>query len=223
MDTTRFFPLKDEEIACTTCGCTSDCASTTEGTPKDGDISICMYCAQVRRFVIRNEALVGYAPMTDEEIAALDEETRDLVARYRSTYAVFLERAVAQIRAKDPATLTPGEEQMLRTAETVLKEPAATGAAPVGLDLTGRVFAWKNDEPVFLRMPQSDKLYLAVFSSARKLKKFHSIAHAPFKSIKQIENGPEFLTSFVDHPQIVVIVDPYVTEQGRVRFLQVAR
>jgi hypothetical protein len=45
-----------------------------------------------------------------------------------------------------------------------------------------------------------------------------------FSSIKQIENGPEFLSSFPrtdGTSQIKIIIDPYYTEAGRVRYVEI--
>lgn len=85
------------------------------------------------------------------------------------------------------------------------------------------LFAWAEDQPVLLKIAGSPLFYLACFTSADNLRAMHLHLDAPFEKIKQIEDGLEFLSSFDDHPNVIVIVDPYFTPEGRVRFVQVER
>lgn len=90
--------------------------------------------------------------------------------------------------------------------------------------LTGTLFPWEGGLPCFLRIPGSEYEYLPCFTSADKLHEMMAIVGITGYTIKQVEDGPEFLTSF-DVPEarnIRVILDPHFVEGGRLRFFQVA-
>lgn len=88
--------------------------------------------------------------------------------------------------------------------------------------MTAKLIPWDGNQPVWLTMPGSPILYLPVFSTEYQLRETMSKAGVFFQSIKQIEDGPEFLQSVVDaKEQIAVIVDPYFLPNGRVRFTQI--
>jgi hypothetical protein len=100
--------------------------------------------------------------------------------------------------------------------------PKPTGRSNI-VTLEGALFAWNRtrEQPVLLAMPGSDLHYIACFSSAAKLREVHARARAPFDLIKQIEDGPEFLASVAATPGFAVIIDPWFTFEGRLRFTQV--
>jgi hypothetical protein len=100
--------------------------------------------------------------------------------------------------------------------------PRRTGKPAQAVDLTGMLIPWgQDDQPVFLNMPLSTKLYLPCFSSEDLL--VSSLAGVPYEKIKQIDDGREFLSSVPS--AIAVIVDPQYGDEpgGLVRFTQVLR
>jgi hypothetical protein len=90
------------------------------------------------------------------------------------------------------------------------------------LNVTGHLFAWKDNQPVIMRMPGTDDLFLAVYSTVEKL---HAIHGGIGYTIKRIDDGFEFLDSLpVETPDghlLRVIVDPYYTPRRTVRFTEV--
>lgn len=89
-------------------------------------------------------------------------------------------------------------------------------------DLTGRLLALdEGDEPVLLRRPGSALVYLPCFASPAELGA--TLAHLGLAlcKIKQIDSGREFLRAIPK--DVVVLVDPERTAEGRMRFVQVKR
>jgi hypothetical protein len=102
-------------------------------------------------------------------------------------------------------------------------KPHRVGTPERSVSLTGTVFPWKDWQPVFFRMPQSDYLYIPCFTDVDKLRDMMARLNIRDYKIKQVDNGPEFLTSF-DVPEasnMRVILDPHFIEGGKVRFTQV--
>ncbi len=102
--------------------------------------------------------------------------------------------------------------------------PKPTGAPPKEITLTGRVFGWLKDiqQPALFQMPGSPFFYLMCFTYAPNLRDFHSRADVPFDSIKQIDDGREFLeTSDFPKDQIRICLDPWFTPEGRVRYTEI--
>jgi len=221
--TTQFYEPKPRPT-CPSCGCEADAATGDAGkTPRDGDASFCLYCGVVRAFVMKGEGLVGYRIMTDEEIAA-DPDGQKKIAITRAGYARFLVEIQRKFAGRDPATLSEGERQILKTAAAI-PAPTRVGNADE-VSLTGQLFAWRDHglvtgEPVLLAMPNTPCLYLACFTSEADLRLMHTIAAAPFDRIKQVQDGREFLSSIP--PSITVILNPRITPEGRVRFTQILR
>ena len=103
--------------------------------------------------------------------------------------------------------------------------PHPIGTGSKSIDLTGALFPWEGEQPVFMRMPGSSYLYLPCFTEVDKLRLIMARIGVFSYSVKQIEDGPDFLTSF-DVPgaeDIRVILDPHFLEDGKVRFTQVAK
>lgn len=90
------------------------------------------------------------------------------------------------------------------------------------VELTGMLFPWDGVQPVLASMPGSPSFYLALFSDEERLRSFMEEAKIPFRSIKQVQDGPEFLTSFDErHRQTLkIIINPYYLPNGRVRFTE---
>ncbi len=101
--------------------------------------------------------------------------------------------------------------------------PRLVNPFPKTLDLTGKLFPWDGVQPVLLSMPGSPSLYLPCFSSAAHLRDCMATAGIGYAGIKEIQDGPEFLSSFeLEHRRTMkIIVDPYFLPNGRVRFSEV--
>jgi len=78
-----------------------------------------------------------------------------------------------------------------------------------------------NNQPVFLEMAASSKLYLAVFSTKAKLDLFIRDYPIPYEKIISITDGPEFIDSLPGH--ITIVVDPYRHSNGAMRYLEIFR
>ena len=101
--------------------------------------------------------------------------------------------------------------------------PHQVGTASKSIDLTNALFPWDSVVPCYLRMPNSEYLYLPCFTSEDKLRTLMTQVGITGYTIKKIEDGPEFMTSFnvPEASNIKVILDPHFVDGGRVRFLQV--
>ena len=78
-----------------------------------------------------------------------------------------------------------------------------------------------NNQPVFLEMPASNKLYLAVFSTKAKLDHFIRDYPISYEKIISITDGYEFIESLPGH--ITIVVDPYRHRNGNMRYLEIFR
>lgn len=103
-------------------------------------------------------------------------------------------------------------------------EPHRTSKPLESVNLTHALFPWDGEFPCYLSMPDSEYLYLPCFTSADKLRAMMDQVGITGYTIKHIDDGPEFLTSF-DVPEaknVKVILDPHFVDGGKVRFLQVS-
>lgn len=102
--------------------------------------------------------------------------------------------------------------------------PNPVGTASKSIDLTHALFPWDGESPCYLRMPDSEYLYLPCFTSAEKLRAMMDQVGITGYTIKQIDDGSEFMTSFnvPEAKDIKVILDPHFVDGGKVRFLQVS-
>ena len=104
--------------------------------------------------------------------------------------------------------------------------PRRTDKLPVTVSLTGKLIPWKDGQAVLLSMPMSPHLYLSCFSTQEKLESILSQAEVEWDKIKEIDDGKEFIVSIINiiknHNQdIIIIIDPYYTETGTIKFTQV--
>jgi hypothetical protein len=103
--------------------------------------------------------------------------------------------------------------------------PKRTGCPPVEIDLTGQVFPWEGDCPVYFRMAESPYLWLPIFSDASRLRGFLQQVGVSHERIKVIDDDRVFLDSFPRKnsagDEIRFMLDPYLTEDGKVRYLEV--
>ena len=103
-----------------------------------------------------------------------------------------------------------------------MPEPHQVGTPLKSVSLTGTVFPWDGSQPHYLRMPESNYLYLPCFTDVDKLRDMMDRLHIQRYVIKQVDDGPEFLTSF-DVPKaehVRVILDPHFIGEGKIRFTQ---
>lgn len=104
----------------------------------------------------------------------------------------------------------------------MIEAPKSTGKPPQEIVLTGCLIPWGRGQPVLAHiMGLPSVFHLMVFSEEEKLKSFMSQAGIPFESVKQIDDGTEFLSSIPD--DIVIIQNPRFTSEGKIRYLQVFR
>lgn len=101
-----------------------------------------------------------------------------------------------------------------------MDRPKRTGKPPEEVTLTGKVLPWAQGQPVLLEMPFSIWRYLPLFESPDALKSFMSEAGIEWESIKQVDADHDFLSSF-QGTDVKVILNPWYTEQRRVRFHEV--
>lgn len=91
------------------------------------------------------------------------------------------------------------------------------------LSLVGCLIAWKDNGPVFMRLPGTDDLFIAVFTTEAKLRAM-DIA---FDSIKRIDDTVGFISSLPmtvgDDTRLRIMHDPYATTQGTTRFKEIQR
>jgi hypothetical protein len=107
--------------------------------------------------------------------------------------------------------------------DAAIPPPNPTGKPPQDLTLTGMLMPWCGDRPALVHMHGVGEgvFYLPLFDEEDKLRTVLARANVPFKSIKLVEDGFEFLDSIP--PDIVVITNLRFTDEGRIRFMQVQR
>ena len=92
------------------------------------------------------------------------------------------------------------------------------------LTLTGMLMPWLGvGQPalVHLQGVDSSVFYLPLFEDPDSLRSVLARAGVDFDSIKQVEDGPEFLASIP--LDLRVITNLRFTEEGRVRYMEVRR
>ena len=90
------------------------------------------------------------------------------------------------------------------------------------LNLTGVVFPWNDNRPVGIMI--EDVEFVALYTTVEKLKDSIELMGVKEYSIKQVQDGPEFLSSF-EGTGLRIALDPYLhihEEHGPVtRFMEV--
>jgi hypothetical protein len=99
--------------------------------------------------------------------------------------------------------------------------PQFIGKSLLPVNLTGKLFPFNDNRPVLLSIPGSDFSYLPCFSNAENLRVIMVHINRISFSIKQIIDGIEFFQGISLNPIIKVMVDPYFTEEGTIRFFQI--
>lgn len=91
---------------------------------------------------------------------------------------------------------------------------------PRDVRITGYLLLMRTKtQPCLVDIAGSDKLYLPVFSTHKKLKAFLREVPLEYLKISQVTNGREFIESVM--PQTTVILDPYRHASGTLRYTQV--
>lgn len=104
-------------------------------------------------------------------------------------------------------------------AATVATPPRSTDRPWRSLSLSGMLMGWAEGQPCLMRVMGSDAWHLALFSTLDKLETAHDEGWFEYESIKVVDDGNEFLESLPK--EIAVILDPYITEKGTMRYFQV--
>lgn len=106
---------------------------------------------------------------------------------------------------------------------TMVTDPPKQVGPVKELVLTGMLMPWANGQPVLLNMMGVGAmvLYLPLFDDPDQLRSVLERAGVGFESIKQVEDGPEFLDSVPR--DIIIVVNLRFTEEGRIRYHQVQR
>lgn len=84
-------------------------------------------------------------------------------------------------------------------------------------DISGCLIPWKDGQPALFHMVGSASTYLACFTTPELLRACFASIGKTFDSIKQIDDGPEFLSSIPD--SVVVVLDVRQVD-GKTRFTQ---
>lgn len=100
------------------------------------------------------------------------------------------------------------------------ERPRPTGKPAQPVTITGTCFPWSGEQPVLLTMPGSSLLYLPLFDDPQALETIMGHYGVPYASVKRVDDAQDFLDSVVQ-PGLAVILNPRLTETGRLRFMQV--
>lgn len=102
--------------------------------------------------------------------------------------------------------------------------PQRISSAVVGLNLTGYVMpAFHNSQPVIMELDDAPGIYIAVFSTPKRLRAAMVVQKIKYDKIMQIDNGKEFVQSIVENknPDLHLIVDPRRIGDGKLKYIEV--
>ena len=100
--------------------------------------------------------------------------------------------------------------------------PRRTDKPEESVTVTGKLFPWDKDHPVTFFPVGSPLPHMMLFDTEAMLHVFmRTVCEGDEYTIKLIENGPEFLASVPG--SIVVAVNPWFTDEGKVRYTQLQR
>lgn len=103
-----------------------------------------------------------------------------------------------------------------------IQPPLAVNDKVHGITLTGKLLPWRRGQPAILSVPKSPYFYVPIFDREEDLRSLLDRADVAFDSIKKVEDGRVFLESVLGNgPDFKVIVNPYFTAEGRVRYIGV--
>ena len=86
--------------------------------------------------------------------------------------------------------------------------------------------ATRRNHPIFLDMAGTSDVFLPVFSTVEKLTACLALLSLRSDATKQIDDPGEFLASipvYFGDKRVRVIVDPYFTPQGTIRYREIQR
>lgn len=95
--------------------------------------------------------------------------------------------------------------------------PRQVGRAPIELDLHGMLLPWKGEQPVALQI-LGGNVAVPLFTTPEKLEATLGAFGIPYERIREIDDSEGFIASMP--PEVEIIVDPWKTEDGKVRYLQ---
>lgn len=92
---------------------------------------------------------------------------------------------------------------------------------PTPINLDGMIYPERDGQPIFLNIQGSPLTYIGIFRTEERLKQSMIEIKKEYDNIKEILDGGEFLDSIPK--ELIVIIDPRLTERGTVRYTQVER
>lgn len=102
--------------------------------------------------------------------------------------------------------------------------PRPRGTPPREVTIRGCVVPWRNGGPVVLEMTGTSDWFVPMFSTAEALKASMRMLDVDYQSIKQIDDGRQFLEGLAESetPQrLRPILDPVLGENNYMRWSEV--
>jgi hypothetical protein len=96
------------------------------------------------------------------------------------------------------------------------------------INVTGYIFAWKINAPVWLTLHGTNDLFLALFSTEDKFKAMASILAFQHEKLMRVDNAEEFIESIplisakTGH-RLRIIIDPYIEDNDNFKFKEIIR
>lgn len=95
--------------------------------------------------------------------------------------------------------------------------PKPTGAPAVPVELKGRLLPYEDGFPVLVEVPGDDTRYVPCFASEQSLRSFMTRSRLKWTAIKQVQDA-DALMEDLHAQQVSLMLDPYFTLDGRVRY-----
>jgi hypothetical protein len=103
-----------------------------------------------------------------------------------------------------------------------LTGPRRTEKPPESASFDGVLIPCDNDRlPLVFAEPSSQDIYLACFTTAKKLKETLEKGRFSYKKVVQVKDGHDLAKSvphYLKSRRIKIILDPYYTKEGKMRF-----
>lgn len=99
--------------------------------------------------------------------------------------------------------------------------PKPTGTVLDDIDLTGKLLAFEDGQPVMVTVigGTENSFYLPLFDDLEAFATFLGHSSRTWDGFSKVEDPAEFLASLP--PNVIVMVNPWFTEEGRVRWYEV--
>jgi hypothetical protein len=94
------------------------------------------------------------------------------------------------------------------------------------MNITGYVFPSQQGQPVLVLMMGSLDPFLPLFATTERLRVMMRHADITYDSIKHVDDQVEFIDSlphYIAGGRLRIMVDPYTTAEGRIRFKELFR